>query len=413
MLVGRGTWVIGGSKTRELANMAELPHHVKAEKHPYVLKLSWPEVSRPSEITILEKIEEICQEEADSDFGKCIISHVPVIEAHLDPTFPGSNTGFIRKFLFGESGVGAARQMRWIVFERFQPLSTLPEQQMVQGYVETFLCHRALWMKGVHHCDISPENLLWHPRRKAGVLNDFDLSKLTCNLNLASGPIENIGTLPFMALDLLSADGLEGKIKRLYRHDAEAFTWSLTYICLNHTLEGNKIVINTKHPLSRWFSDIDTILSSKPGILRDDWKKIEPHATAYPQAQSLAKKLVLYYLNRLSSQRRIENQASAQSDDVEFKPQRTPHLVASLGGDVAEGATSEVNPVIYKEKPDSEHFAENVWSILKWLDSEEQRLKSSLEGGTNASEYYGAKWTELSDASALLVPHSGSAHKSL
>lgn len=140
MLVGRGTWVIGGSKTRELANMAELPHHVKAEKHPYVLKLSWPEVSRPSEITILEKIEEICQEEADSDFGKCIISHVPVIEAHLDPTFPGSNTGFIRKFLFGESGVGAARQMRWIVFERFQPLSTLPEQQMVQGYVETFLC---------------------------------------------------------------------------------------------------------------------------------------------------------------------------------------------------------------------------------------------------------------------------------
>lgn len=138
-LVGRGPWVIGGSKNKDDVKVAKDSDWNKTN-HPYVLKLSWPEASRKSEVDILKKVVEICQQESESDFGKLIIGHVPVVEAHLDPTFPGSNTGTIRNILVANYDGSGKRQMRYIVFERLVPLSTLPEPQMVQGYIETFLC---------------------------------------------------------------------------------------------------------------------------------------------------------------------------------------------------------------------------------------------------------------------------------
>ncbi|KAF9642050.1 hypothetical protein BDM02DRAFT_3194011 [Thelephora ganbajun] len=40
-----------------------------------------------------------------------------------------------------------------------------------------FLCHFCLWKKGIRHGDISLRNLMSDNRRKAGVLNDFDLAR--------------------------------------------------------------------------------------------------------------------------------------------------------------------------------------------------------------------------------------------
>ncbi|KAG1788614.1 uncharacterized protein HD556DRAFT_1222572, partial [Suillus plorans] len=50
-----------------------------------------------------------------------------------------------------------------------------------------------------------------------GVLNNYDLSSLVTAL----GPQvnERTGTIPFMALDLLSKKGQRGEVKHLYRHD--------------------------------------------------------------------------------------------------------------------------------------------------------------------------------------------------
>ena len=56
---------------------------------------------------------------------------------------------------------------------------------------------------------------MWDDRRKVGILNDFDLARFTDQAG-ASGQ-DNTGTLPFMALDLLSEEGLCGEIPRRYR----------------------------------------------------------------------------------------------------------------------------------------------------------------------------------------------------
>lgn len=66
----------------------------------------------------------------------------------------------------------------------------------------------------------------WKDGKKIGVLTDYDLS------SLADGPgprgNELTGTVPFMALDLLTEEGQQGKVKYLYCHDLEPFIWCFT-----------------------------------------------------------------------------------------------------------------------------------------------------------------------------------------
>ena len=62
-----------------------------------------------------------------------------------------------------------------------------------------------------------------------GVLNDFDLAHVSGE-ERPSGT-ERTGTMPVMALDLLTKDAWTGKVERLYRHDCESFVWVLLWIC--------------------------------------------------------------------------------------------------------------------------------------------------------------------------------------
>ncbi|KAG1764448.1 hypothetical protein EDD22DRAFT_883542 [Suillus occidentalis] len=57
------------------------------------------------------------------------------------------------------------------------------------------------------------------------VLIDFDLS--STKRDGLSG-FECIGTVPFMALDLLTPEAIAGDVEHMYRHDAESFIWVLT-----------------------------------------------------------------------------------------------------------------------------------------------------------------------------------------
>jgi len=60
-----------------------------------------------------------------------------------------------------------------------------------------------------------------------GVLNDYDLSSTR-----QDGPSGNqrTGTVPFMAIDLLMEQALEGTVENLYRHDAESLIWVLVCV---------------------------------------------------------------------------------------------------------------------------------------------------------------------------------------
>ena len=106
---------------------------------------------------------------------------------------------------------------------------------------------------------------MWDDKRKVGVLNDFDLARFADQTG-ASGQ-DNTGTLPFMALDLLSEEGLRGEIPRRYRHEAESFTWSLICLCLA-TVEGknSKNYTQDPHPLRRWFEDWESSRNAKLGL---------------------------------------------------------------------------------------------------------------------------------------------------
>lgn len=53
-------------------------------------------------------------------------------------------------------------------------------------------------------------------------LNDYDLARVEGRMDGPSG-WERTGTIPFMALDLLTDNAMAGHVTRMYRHDAESF----------------------------------------------------------------------------------------------------------------------------------------------------------------------------------------------
>ncbi|KAG2129039.1 uncharacterized protein EDB93DRAFT_144737 [Suillus bovinus] len=138
------------------------------------------------------------------------------------------------------------------VFRKLVPITSLSGDDFLSAWWQVVLCHYTLWKHDVHHRDISPNNLLvyWLNGQWIGVLNDYDLSSTK-----RDGPSgrERTGTVPFMAVDLLSQPGLKGKVAHLYRHDAESLVWVLVWVCLGY--RGGKLLSN--------------------GRLLDDWLKVD------------------------------------------------------------------------------------------------------------------------------------------
>jgi hypothetical protein len=104
--------------------------------------------------------------------------------------------------------------------------------------------------------------------RWIGVLNNFDLSSTR---DTPSGQ-ECTGTVPFMALELLTEKAIECQVKHLYQHDAESFIWVLTWVCICYE-DGMYIGKSTK--LNDWLR-VDALgcrdgksnfLTSKPGAI--------------------------------------------------------------------------------------------------------------------------------------------------
>ncbi|KAG1893856.1 uncharacterized protein F5891DRAFT_1116491 [Suillus fuscotomentosus] len=142
-----------------------------------------------------------------------------------------------------------SRMLYILVFRKLYPITKLHGKDLFDVWRQCILCHLTLWKEGVHHRDISPGSLLWHRKngRLIGVLNDYDLSSLAN----AVGPQgnERTGTVPFMALDLLTKEGQQGKVKHLYRHDLESFMWVFAWICFRYK-QG--VLLRRSRPLDEW-----------------------------------------------------------------------------------------------------------------------------------------------------------------
>ncbi|KAG1774509.1 hypothetical protein EV702DRAFT_1280603 [Suillus placidus] len=225
-LRGRATTVFPVESVALSALVPQLPHynpHNPTDK--LVAKLYWPEEERESEPDILQKVYEIAKKDEE---GK-VKHHVP--ELVWSHKFGDTSTANIRRALGIDDAEPGRRVFYIIVFRQLEPITKLNGDDFLSAWWQIVVCHYALWENGVHHRDVSPSNLMVYKTsdgRWIGVLNDFDLSSTR---DTPSGQ-ERTGTVPFMALNLLTRAAMEGQVKHLYQHDAESFIWVLTWVCV-------------------------------------------------------------------------------------------------------------------------------------------------------------------------------------
>ncbi|KAF9232204.1 hypothetical protein BU15DRAFT_35323, partial [Melanogaster broomeanus] len=192
------------------------------EKYPektkggMVGKFYWGEEAWDSEDSILEVVRKVTADDVQG--------HVPdLLFAHQFSV----STSTIRKALGLEDPDKRSHTLWFLVFPKLLPITGLQGDELFSAWRQCVLCHYALWNAGTHHCDVSPANLMYYRRSDThrtvvGVLNDYDLASLASQKNPLGN--ERTGTIPFMAIDL-AADGQDGKVKHLYRHDMESFIW--------------------------------------------------------------------------------------------------------------------------------------------------------------------------------------------
>jgi hypothetical protein len=166
-----------------------------------------------------------------------------------------------------------------LVFRRLRPITELHDKDLFNVWRQCVLCtwfvvsvwlpakimcmvgHFDLWQGGVYHRDVSPP-----PSNLIGVLNDYDLSSLR-----TQGPQgnERMGTVPFVALNLLTRWGHRGEVKHLYRHDLGSFMWVLVWVCLRYR-DGK--LLRLDRPLDAWaINDTETVYKKKTIFLYSFW----------------------------------------------------------------------------------------------------------------------------------------------
>ncbi|KAG2132077.1 hypothetical protein DEU56DRAFT_914273 [Suillus clintonianus] len=85
-----------------------------------------------------------------------------------------------------------------------------------------------LWKNGVYHCDVNPSNLMAYRTPDGRLVGVYHHLEIVPEAIMSHEPA---GAPPFMALDLLTQDVIEGQIKLLYQHATESFVWALIWVC--------------------------------------------------------------------------------------------------------------------------------------------------------------------------------------
>jgi len=215
--------------------------------------------------------------------------------------------------------------------------------------------HWALWEKHIEHGDISLGNLMYDPATKRGVLSDFNLAR-EGGPNRRPNAKDTTGTLPFLALDLLSKKASEGLVPRRYRHDAESFAWCLIYICICAGKdEGGRIGTINPHPLSLWFGTTDTSLASKVTL---GAKQLLEEFPLHKRAKPLALALHDYWVTRFNSQIRSLGR-SANPKNITLESSQSMDWIQ------LENTTQTTE--LYTEPSDCESFEKALTAIFSTL----------------------------------------------
>ena len=117
---------------------------------------------------------------------------------------------------------------------------------------------------GICHRDISVANLMWDSTKKNGVLNNFHLTRFANKTIPSDNSI--IGTVPFLALDVLGSAISRNRDTPLYRHELESFTWVLIYLCYSVTQSeaDGTFGLDVPEKITEWF----------PKAASNNWKDL-------------------------------------------------------------------------------------------------------------------------------------------
>ncbi|KAJ7592602.1 hypothetical protein C8J56DRAFT_479642 [Mycena floridula] len=228
---GRATFVLDGRSFVGQLPIGNSAHKrtftlpVVEESDPeaqYFLKASFGDAGQCGEAKIIEQCHTLAAGE------HMILDYIPKLVAVQD--FETSSIHFL---------LGLPRHrpklLQILVFERLEPITSLKGDDFWQAFWDIVRCHYLLWQLGVHHRDISVNNLMYNPRTKKAVLNDFDLAIIVDPSQTSPPALSKqtvTGTLPFIAMDLLTELGPNrDELAHLYRHDLESFSWAFMWIC--------------------------------------------------------------------------------------------------------------------------------------------------------------------------------------
>ncbi|CAA7264594.1 unnamed protein product [Cyclocybe aegerita] len=293
----------------------------------YVCKLYNPELVRPNEGETLKKIYDVLKLPASQSEGtkghqdeSRYKQNLPVMLFCGD--LKGTSTRpvwSVVQFTGSESESGAiaynavvraSRITRLLIFEELRPIQEeVTGIDFVKAWAEVVKCHRFLHEKGFEHSDPSLWNMMYNRVQKCGVLTDFDLA-LPPGLSSPSG-FERTGTVPFMALELLTAQYWEGKVLRRYRHELEALIWVLAFVLLRF---NNKGIGEDKANTESWMtSSYKTCLEKKFSILSTRF----PVQDSFKRQKSFGLRLTAWIVH--SNNQRLEDselEDEAQPKDV-------------------------------------------------------------------------------------------------
>ncbi|KAJ3514894.1 hypothetical protein NMY22_g14598 [Coprinellus aureogranulatus] len=227
-LIGRATGVLYGAiGQREVA-----------------IKLSYPEKCRDREKEFVDKAKKDFDKRGYEDHNPC--DYLPEILAAKEYT--EFQSGPLRQAVLENEDVYASieranRVPYLLAMPKYDPISSLTTdwEVFLGAFFALFYCHAMLWSIGIRHGDISESNLMWDPIEQKPKLCDFDLSHFAEPPTIGQeekpvGPkgYSNTGTWIFMASELLSPLAMEGQVKRVYRHEVEAFMAVLLWVACQY-----------------------------------------------------------------------------------------------------------------------------------------------------------------------------------
>ena len=339
-----------------------------------IVKFSWPKADRVSEVTFTEKAKKI------GETNPLVENHILEMFGHLGSPSLTCSMDLIQKFLGVDTH--GKRVLRVIVFKRLEVAKFLDKEDMLIAFLDTFFCkfffrvictshnthsvagHWALWERGIEQGDVSIGNLTRDPVIKRDALNDFDLTRLSAP-NQKPSKTENIGILPFLALDLLNERSFK-RVPRLYRHEAESFTWCLIYVCMCMRKDSeDRIIPHRRNPLSLWFADMDDCLASKLDLADAGLLKKFPY---HQDIELLVSELHDYWTCRYYNQleRKIVQIVSKRATRICGR-RKDLHLPPGLSVDPEDPAPVQKTES-YKELPDREWFNQVFQVILNASD---------------------------------------------